>query len=381
MIGHNEHVAWATTARADDVQDLYAERVNPANPHQVERAGRWVDTTVVADPIAVKRREKPFPFDRETTPHGVIIASDRSRHLAFTIRWTGFEPGTAAGLGALAIDRATSAEEFLGALRRWKLPTATFVYATRDGVIGTKAAGLVPIRRGWNGALPAPGWTGAPRVAGPVLAGGEARRAGERTRRLRRVRQRQRRPYTANRRRVVVAAAVGHRRFQGAPARYGVVERRSAGAAAGSAAKRSRRCRRRCVFACWPGIAGSPLIRARRPSTCCGSARLLRRLGAGQARLVSGRRVPRSRDGPARAASSRVRRASGSTGIRLDRATRWSCRRSRTPSTRREPVRPIACHRGVRSTRRCFDTRWPSARRPALASISDRSNGAVTRRR
>ncbi|MEP7304949.1 MAG: penicillin acylase family protein [Acidobacteriota bacterium] len=160
VIGHNEHVAWATTARADDVQDLYAERVNPANPHQVERAGRWVDTTVVADPIAVKRREKPFSFDRETTPHGVIIASDRSRHLAFTIRWAGFEPGTAAGLGALAIDRAASAEEFLGALKRWKLPTATFVYATRAGVVGTKAAGLVPIRRAWNGALPAPGWTG-----------------------------------------------------------------------------------------------------------------------------------------------------------------------------------------------------------------------------
>jgi penicillin amidase len=159
-IGHNERVAWATTARADDVQDLYAERVNPANPHQVERAGRWVDTTVAADPIAVKRREKPFPFDRETTPHGVIIASDRSRHLAFTIRWAGFEPGTAAGLGALAVDRAASAEEFLGALKRWKLPTATFVYATRDGVIGTTAAGLVPIRRAWNGALPAPGWTG-----------------------------------------------------------------------------------------------------------------------------------------------------------------------------------------------------------------------------
>ena len=159
-LGHNERVAWATTARAADVQDVYAERVNPANPHQVEQTGRWVDTTFVADPIAVKRRDQAFPFDRETTRHGVIVASDRSRNLAFTIRWAGFEPGTAAGLGALAIDRAASAEEFLAALRRWKLPTSTFVYATRDGAIGTKAAGLVPIRRAWNGALPAPGWTG-----------------------------------------------------------------------------------------------------------------------------------------------------------------------------------------------------------------------------
>jgi penicillin amidase len=161
VFGHNDHVAWAATARSADIQDLYAERVNPANPHQVEQGGRWVDTTVAADPIAVKRREKPFPFDRESTSHGVIIAADRARHLAFTIRWTGFEPGTAADLGALAIDRAASRDEFLRALTRWKLPTATFVYATRDGAIGTRSAGLVPVRRPpWNGALPGAGWSG-----------------------------------------------------------------------------------------------------------------------------------------------------------------------------------------------------------------------------
>jgi penicillin amidase len=172
VIGHNEACAWAMTSRAADVQDLYAERVNPANPHQVEQAGRWVNTTVVPDPISVKRREKAFPFDREFTPHGVIIAADRARHLAFTVRWTGFEPGTAADLGSLAIDRARSAGEFREALARWKLPAAEFVYATREGLIGTQPAGLVPVRRGGNGELPAAAWTGASEWQGWSSAGG-----------------------------------------------------------------------------------------------------------------------------------------------------------------------------------------------------------------
>jgi penicillin amidase len=160
VIGHNESLAWAMTSRADDVQDLYAEKVNPADAHQVEEAGRWKPTTTLPDPITVKRRDKPFAFDREFTSHGVVIAADRQHHLAFTVRWAGFEPGTAPELGALAVDRAQSAEELHAALARWRLPAATFVYATGAGAVGLETAGLIPVRKGWNGTLPVPGWTG-----------------------------------------------------------------------------------------------------------------------------------------------------------------------------------------------------------------------------
>ena len=269
VIGHNEHVAWAMTSRADDVQDLYAEKVNPANPHQVERAGRWVDTTVIADPIAVKRREKPFPFDREFTPHGVIIASDRARHLAFAVRWTGFEPGTAADLGSLAIDRAASVEEFLGALARWKLPTATFVYATRDGRIGSQAAGLVPFAS-----------RGAVRcrcLAGRALASGKAC------------------PRPAPSQRPSVRAATWSRPMTVSPAR--AASTRCCRRSGRSALAISNNCStirgrgmpsgsfrswRGCeaiarmsttlALGCWRGIAGLPLIPRRRRSTYCGSA-------------------------------------------------------------------------------------------------------------
>ena len=164
-IGHNDRIAWGMTSANVDVQDLFVEKVNPDNPHQIEERGRWIETTRVHDAIPVKGGA-PFVFDHEFTPRGPIVAVDRERHLAFTLRWTGFEPGTAAGLGALALDQARSWPEFRAAAARWKMPAVDVVYADVDGNIGRQIAALVPARRSWNGSLPAPAWTGAFEWAG-----------------------------------------------------------------------------------------------------------------------------------------------------------------------------------------------------------------------
>jgi penicillin amidase len=161
VIGHNQEVAWAMTALDADVQDLYVERVNPSNPHQVADRGTWVDTTVVAGSLGVRGRRTPVTFESEYTRHGVIVASDRARHLVFAVRWAGFEPGTAPDLSSLALDRARSDVELRTALGHWKLPPVNVVYASADGHIGSHTAGLVPGRPTWTGALPVPGWTGA----------------------------------------------------------------------------------------------------------------------------------------------------------------------------------------------------------------------------
>ena len=160
VIGHNDRVAWGMTAFPADTADVYVERVNPSNPHQVESRGRWVDTTVVRDPIVIKGQAAPFQFERELTPHGVVVASDRERHLEFTLRWSGSEAGAAGELGALALDRARSSAGLRASLARWKMPAVEIVYADADGVVGRQSAGLVPIRTGWDGALPVPGWSG-----------------------------------------------------------------------------------------------------------------------------------------------------------------------------------------------------------------------------
>ena len=160
-VGHNDRVAWDAAPFDADTQDVFVEKLNPANPHQVSDHGRWVDTAIVREPIVIRANPKPFVFETEYTRHGVIVASDRTRHLAFAVRWSGTEPGAAGELAALAIDRAASLAEFTAALARWKMPARRFTYSGTDGDASSHVAALIPVRRGWNGALPAPAWTGA----------------------------------------------------------------------------------------------------------------------------------------------------------------------------------------------------------------------------
>ena len=165
-VGHNDRLAWTAEPFDADTQDVYVEKLNPANPRQVEDNGRWVDIETLKGFIGVRARKTPVDFERETTRHGVIVAFDRARHLAFALRWSGTEPGTAAELGALGLDRATSPTAFREAAARWKMPARRITYTGVDGTRGSAIAALVPVRRGWSGAVPVPGGTGAAEWAG-----------------------------------------------------------------------------------------------------------------------------------------------------------------------------------------------------------------------
>lgn len=154
-IGHNDRLAWAMTAFNADTEDIYVERLNPANPHQVADRGGWVDMTVEKESVRVKGRVS-YDYERLYTPHGVVIALDSERHLAFTLQWSGFQPGGAAALASLALDRARSPAEFEAALDRWKMPAAEFVFAAADGLVGRRVAAIIPLRTAGHGALPAP---------------------------------------------------------------------------------------------------------------------------------------------------------------------------------------------------------------------------------
>jgi penicillin G amidase len=159
-IGHNDRVAWGMTFFNADVQDVYVEKLNPDDPHQVEERGRFVPIEAFTELSSVKALVRQMPFDREYTRHGSIVGRDEERHLAFALRWTGAEPGTAAYLSAAALDRSRSVAEFRAALSGWKMPGANFVFADTSGAVGYQAAALVPIRPTWNGTLPVPGSAG-----------------------------------------------------------------------------------------------------------------------------------------------------------------------------------------------------------------------------
>jgi penicillin amidase len=165
VIGHNERIAWGMTNTGPDVQDLYAETFNPAEPNKYLHNGAWVDAEV-RDEIIKVRGKPDYRLTVKVTRHGPIVAEDCGRALA--LRWTALEPHALSSLfnGASGMGMAQNWEQFTAALRDYTGPMQNFVYADVDGNIGYYAAAWVPLRKQGTGAVPAPGntddydWTG-----------------------------------------------------------------------------------------------------------------------------------------------------------------------------------------------------------------------------
>jgi penicillin amidase len=159
IIGHNNHIAWGVTNVGPDVQDLYIEKINPANPNQYEFRGEWQDMEVIEEVITVNGGEDVV-LPVRLTQHGPIITElvdDTTEVLA--MRWTAHEQ-SALFQSLLLLNQATSYEEFREALRLWDVPSQNFVYADVEGNIAYQMPGRVPIRQNGDGLVPVPGWTG-----------------------------------------------------------------------------------------------------------------------------------------------------------------------------------------------------------------------------
>jgi len=168
-LGHNEQIGFGFTIVGIDQQDLYVERLNPANPDEYRYRGAWKKVEIERQSLPVKGRAAE-QIELRYTIHGPVIYEDRQRNRAYALRWVGTEPGTAGYLAGLAVARARNWGDFLEAMERYKVPSENIVYADVAGNIGWQAAGLAPIRSNWSGVLPVPGegeyeWSGFRRMA------------------------------------------------------------------------------------------------------------------------------------------------------------------------------------------------------------------------
>jgi penicillin amidase len=155
-LGHNDQIAWGFTIVGADQADFFIEETNPDRPNEYKVNGVWTKMAVLSEKIAVKGG-KEQTVELRYTRHGPVLFHNAARHRAFALKWTGHEPGGAAYLGSLAVDRAKTQSEFLDALKSWKSPGLNFVYADVGGNIGWIAAALTPVRPKHDGLLPAPG--------------------------------------------------------------------------------------------------------------------------------------------------------------------------------------------------------------------------------
>ena len=196
-IGHNDRIAFGLTVVGMDQQDVYVEALGacPAGPGReaggsphsngaetsttapnqstatrtisaldcYRHKGAWRRIRTIIDTIRVKG-EAPRATSLRYTVHGPLVSIDTARKRGFAVRSIHSEPGTAAYLASLALDRAHDWPTFQRAMTRWLMPSENMIYGDVDGNIGWVAAGLMP-KRSWSGLLPVPGdgtheWSG-----------------------------------------------------------------------------------------------------------------------------------------------------------------------------------------------------------------------------
>jgi penicillin amidase len=125
-----------------DVQDVYDEIFNPANPEEYRAGGKWVAAQVRREVIRI-RGGRSETLNVVVTRHGPVIRRKGDR--GYALRWTATEPG---GLARdfLKIPFALSWAEFRDNVRNVFGPAQNVVYADVDGHIGFIVAGKIPLR-------------------------------------------------------------------------------------------------------------------------------------------------------------------------------------------------------------------------------------------
>ncbi|MFP3853124.1 MAG: penicillin acylase family protein [Anaerolineales bacterium] len=172
VIGHNERIAWGVTNADPDVQDLFIEQLDPAQPDHYLFQGEWRPMEVHEQQILVAGQDAVTIQVRQTH-HGPLITDrygaledlvgNRSLNLpeeyGLALRWTALDHSSLIS-AILQLNRAQDWESFRQALAGWDVPSQNVIYADVDGNIGYQLPGRIPIRRSGQGWLPNPGWTG-----------------------------------------------------------------------------------------------------------------------------------------------------------------------------------------------------------------------------
>ncbi len=157
IIGHNEQGAWGITNAFPDIQDVYIERFDPADPTRYQVNGEW-RAAGISDEIIRVRGRRPVRIRPRTTRHGPVFSDVLpGKHADLAYNWTLFHGGNHLR-AVLETNRATDWPSFREGLRHWRFPGQNVVYAGVDGTIGYMMPGLVPRRRKGDGLSPVPGW-------------------------------------------------------------------------------------------------------------------------------------------------------------------------------------------------------------------------------
>jgi|CXWL01.1.fsa_nt_gi penicillin amidase len=168
VLGRTSKVAWGYTNTGPDVQDLYLEQIDPANPRRYKTPQGWAEFETRAEVIKVKKAAD-VAITVRSTRHGPVISDAQKSHGALlnldryvvALRWSALDADNRTMLAGLRSNRVQSVDELVAAYADYHSPMQNVVMADTSGKVAYKAIGRVPLRASVNdimGVAPAPGW-------------------------------------------------------------------------------------------------------------------------------------------------------------------------------------------------------------------------------
>jgi penicillin amidase len=166
VLGHNGHIAWGFTTTGADTQDLFVERIDPADPDRYLTPHGSAPFEVREEVIGV-RDAAPDTWTVRATRHGPVLSDvlpdqDPSEpQEVVALAWTALVEDDRTAQALLALNRAQDWAGFVAATEDVVAPMQNIVYADATGHVGLIAPARVPVRRQGDGRWPVPGWSGA----------------------------------------------------------------------------------------------------------------------------------------------------------------------------------------------------------------------------
>ncbi len=160
VFGHNGTVAWGATTNNVDLQDLYVIKESNDVPSSYEYDGQLRPYVLRTEKFLV-RHAAPVEVTVRYTHHGPLLNDVEvplsNRIPATAIRSPSVEGALdpAAVAGSLV---ARTAAEFRIAIGLFDTACQSWVHADTAGDIGFVSPCRVPVRNGWTGTFPVPGW-------------------------------------------------------------------------------------------------------------------------------------------------------------------------------------------------------------------------------
>lgn len=161
LFGRNLDVAWGITNNICSQRDLFLEETSPEHVGHFRKGDQWVPAESRTEVIGIRDQDS-LNLTVESSPNGPIVnhlLPDFAQDIGpVSLKWMGAtgEPSSAEAAGKFEVgammmtNRARNCQEFRSALRDWRVPTLSMVFADIHGHIGYQCAGRIPLRSDWT---------------------------------------------------------------------------------------------------------------------------------------------------------------------------------------------------------------------------------------